>query len=343
MKKIKINFVDFWDGFDKKDNFFYKTLSEKFEVIITDKPDYLFYSVFGVEHKKSDCIKIFYTGECVSPNFQECDYALGFDYLTFEDRYYRLPNYLRKENDIQLVSKKHIDIESEINNKEGFCCFCYSNAGAKERNYFFRELSKYKKVDSGGSVFNNIGYQVGDGRYNIRAKDRDSSKIEWQRKYKFCIAFENTSYRGYTTEKLPQAFAAQTIPIYWGNPLIEKEFNGNAFINCHNYNNFNEVIEMIKKIDNDDELYAKMLSESAWNNRNVEEQVEGAKYFLESIFLQPLKLARRRYRSHVIDLLSRKNENIYSKQIVLDSIQNGYIGKGFELELLKSYYKRIRK
>lgn len=83
----------------------------------------------------------------------------------------------------------------------------------------------------------------------------------FQQQYKFSIAFENTSSKGYTTEKLIEAKAAGTIPIYWGNPEIAKEFNTKSFINCHEYENFDEVIEVIKKIDNDDELYLKYLNE----------------------------------------------------------------------------------
>ena len=35
--------------------------------------------------------------------------------------------------------------------------------------------------------------------------------------HKFNIAFENSSYPGYVTEKITDAFIANTIPIYWGD------------------------------------------------------------------------------------------------------------------------------
>lgn len=342
MKTIKLDFVDFWDGFDKKDNFFYKIIAERYKVIISDNPDYIFFSVFGVEHKKYNCIKIFYTGESVSPDFEECDYAMGFDYIEFGDRYCRLPNYLRKTNDVELVSKKHLNVEAAIKQKESFCCFCYSNGSAKERNYFFKELSKYKKVDSGGTVFNNIGYLVGNGRHT-KAKDRDSSKIEWQKKYKFCIAFENISYNGYTTEKLPQAFAAQTIPIYWGNPLIGKEFNENAFINCHKYSNFLGVVEMIKKIDNDEALFKKMLSEQAWDDKLVNKWINNAQKFILFIFEQDIKESQRRCTNAFKKLNRKQKEILYSEKIICESIKNKTVSKGFELDILKAYLKRIKK
>ena len=77
---------------------------------------------------------------------------------------------------------------------------------------FFDKLSTYKQVSSGGRFRNNIGGAVAD-------------KKAFQADHKFAIAFENTSYDGYCTEKLMEAFAAGTIPIYWGDPNVAKDFN----------------------------------------------------------------------------------------------------------------------
>ena len=46
-KTIKINFKFFWPGFDPEDNFFTYFLRKKYHVIISDNPDYLFYSVYN--------------------------------------------------------------------------------------------------------------------------------------------------------------------------------------------------------------------------------------------------------------------------------------------------------
>jgi hypothetical protein len=73
-----------------------------------------------------------------------------------------------------------------------------SNASGKVRNRFYNELSKYKQIASGGKVYNNVGYRVPD-------------KLAFIQDYKFCISFENRSYPGYTTEKIVEAFFANTI------------------------------------------------------------------------------------------------------------------------------------
>lgn len=248
MKKIKIKFVDFWKNLNCKENDFYRILSKKYDVEISENPEFLFYSVSGDEHLEYDSIKIFYTGENVIPDFNLCDYGIGFSYIEFGERYLRLPLYFLqgyKEN-----LKKALEVhKKEIQKRNKFCNFIYSNGKAdREREEFYNLLSQYKKVDSGGRYLNNIGGPVED-------------KFSFQQQYKFSIAFENTSSKGYTTEKLIEAKAAGTIPIYWGNPEISKEFNSKSFINCHEYESFEEVIEEIKKIDNDDELYCKYLRE----------------------------------------------------------------------------------
>jgi hypothetical protein len=86
--------------------------------------------------------------------------------------------------------------------------------------------------------------------------------------HKFDLAFENSSYPGYATEKIVQAFAAGTVPIYWGDPLIAREYNEKAFVNCHNFSDFDAVIEEVKRVDQDDELYRSMLEEPALVNAN---------------------------------------------------------------------------
>lgn len=65
---------------------------------------------------------------------------------------------------------------------------------------------------------------------------------------------------GYTTEKIIEPFVSNVVPIYWGNPLIYKEFNTNMFLNWHDYNDDDALIKEIIKIDNDKELYMKYLN-----------------------------------------------------------------------------------
>jgi Tfp pilus assembly protein PilF len=244
-QKIKIDFSDFPADFNKESNFFYDLLSRRYDIEITDDPDFLIYSPFGRDFFKYQCIRIFYASENIRPDFNECDYAFSFDYADNNKRNYRLPFYVVACDTSSLTNPKP-DPEPIMRGKTKFCNMVVSLPVRNERIDFFYKLSKYKKVDSGGRFLNNIGGPVRD-------------KMEFIKDYKFSICFENSSYPGYTTEKIVHAMLVHSIPVYWGNPLIHKDFNTKSFINCHDYSNFDEVVERIIEIDNDVELYKEYL------------------------------------------------------------------------------------
>lgn len=285
MKTIKINFADFWDGFDPENNFLISVLRERYDVQICDDPDYLFYSCFGLTHTPFGGIKIFYTGEDVSPDFNLCDYAIGFDEIQFGDRYLRYPIFAHRRW-FDKAQVKHLITDEDIAKKDKFCNFIYSNFKANPaRRQFFELLSQYKPVDSGGRYLNNIGKPVAD-------------KLSFQSQYKFSIAFENDMSDGYTTEKMTDAFAAKTIPIYWGNAHVAQDFNAKAFINCNDYDSFADVIERVKQIDQDDALFRSILEEPIFTPENHPERFseDRLREFLFAIFDQPLERASRRSR-----------------------------------------------
>lgn len=122
------------------------------------------------------------------------------------------------------------------------------------------------------------------------------SKLEFQSQCKFSIAFENTTSPGYTTEKILHAFISNTIPIYWGDPEVTKDFNPKAFINCHDFENFEAVIERIKEVDNNDELYLTILKEPPFVDNKIPGNLQKNKLtaFLQNIFDQEKEKANRR-------------------------------------------------
>ena len=246
MKKIRVAFTDFWDVFNPKDNFIMDALSKNFEVEISDDPDFVFCSIFGRRHLKYDCAKIYYTGENIAPDFNLVDYGMGFPEIDFYDRYLRLPHYALYPRACEMALKKPEMSDEELVGR-GFGSYVISNAVSDpERLAMIDALSRYRELASGGRYHNNVGGPVAD-------------KIGFSKGYKFSIAFENSSSRGYTTEKIMESFAASTVPIYWGNPDIAKEFNPDSFINCHDFPDFEKAVEFIRKVDSNDELYLKMV------------------------------------------------------------------------------------
>lgn len=315
MKTLKIKFSGMGGDFCPENNFIINILRKCYKIELSDKPDYLIYSVNSKDYLNYNCIRIYFTPENLTPDFNICDYAIGFHYIDFEDRYIRFPLYLvngfrayKKDDyalDLQLAMKKHDNVKYKLNKKTKFCSFVYSNSQAALcREKLFETLSQYKLVSSGGRYKNNIGKPVED-------------KLKFQEAHKFVIAFENTSTSGYTTEKIVGAFAAGAIPIYWGNPKIEEEFNAGSFINCNALGltekgepeAIEKIVEVIKKIDKDDSTYLQMLSTPAFTvNNDANKQLERFEKFLCNIFDQPLEKAYRRNRFYWGERYERKQK-----------------------------------
>ena len=278
MKTIKIKFVDFWPGFNERENVFVLLLSASYLVELSDDPEYLFFSCFGTVHLQFDCIKVFFTGENLVPDFTFADYGIGFHYIEFADRYLRFPLYMLNHLSADLLEHKHAD---QAHTNRRFCNFVYSNGSWSDpvRVEFFKLLSKYKPVDSGGALLNNLGYKVSD-------------KLDFLRNYKFTIAFENSSSPGYTTEKIVDAMIANTVPIYWGNPLIELEFNKRSFIDVRSYASLADAVEHVRYLDSDDIAYMNVLSEpwvleGSLGREMIELGMGRLQAFLAAIILNP--------------------------------------------------------
>lgn len=94
-------------------------------------------------------------------------------------------------------------------------------------------------------------------------------KLDFISDYKFVIAFENSSFPGYTTEKIFEGMLVNSIPIYWGNPLIHLEFNDKSFINAHQYGSLQEVVDKIIELDQDDNKYKEYLKQPYFKNNQI--------------------------------------------------------------------------
>lgn len=263
MKKIKINFVDFWPDLNNENNFFLQLLSKHYEVEIHDDPDILFYSKFGFEHLKYKCKKVFYTGENIKPDFKECDYSFSFEET--DKRNFCFPHFVEYNGFFELMNG-HFNLEhSTMREKEKteFCSFMASNFGATERIQFVEKLMQYKKVDCSGPVLYNMETKNVPGKEieNRVYKDWRREKLDIIHNYKFTIAFENEQSQNYVTEKIFQPLLVKSIPIYWGASNIDEYFNPKAFINVSKFESFDDAIKEIVKIDQNPALYNEYITQ----------------------------------------------------------------------------------
>ena len=271
MKELRIFYVDFWKGLSMEEFLFTEILKKHYHVVLDNKnPEIIFCSTFGNQYLNYQCTRILFVGEPYTPDFNLYDYAIGFDHIRFMDRYLRYPLYLLEKEKMNKALHKHECTKDQILREKKFCNFVVSAGGGKEdiRTKIFEKLSQYKRVDSGGKYKNNLpDHQPVPDKY------------EFQKNYRFSLAMENSKISGYTTEKIIDAWAAGTIPIYWGNPDIVKEFNPASFIMI---TDDEEWLDKVIEIDQSDDLYEKMSKEPIYLP-NQEIDIEVLEKFLLNI------------------------------------------------------------
>lgn len=288
-KKLRILFTDMWDGFNSSYNVFLLMLQESLrqanlsllvegyspESLPTgETPSLLLFGPFGTTWKQdkwTSVPKAHYTGEN-TPSVQDATVFLnlGYPHADFVDeKYIRLPLWMLEidwfgANLDLLQNPKPLPIDrctqvypEEIVQKKKFCAFVVTNPCNSLRNNAFHWLSQYKQVDSAGRLFNNVGDAIYAG---LGGGGGELLKHEFLKQYKFCLAFENAASQGYTTEKLLHAKAAGSIPIYWGDPKVERDFDTSGFLDARSVSTPDQLIELVKKIDSNPSAYMRMLS-----------------------------------------------------------------------------------
>ena len=141
-------------------------------------------------------------------------------------------------------------------------------------------------------MLNTLGYRVGD-------------KQAFLRDYKFTIAFENESHPGYTTEKIVEPMLSDSIPIYWGDPLVGRDFDTRSFLSAHDSRTLDDLVERVIEVDRNPALHLELLGRP-WYSDNRVPACADASAILDQftrIFSTPVApVARCRSISHMLGL-----------------------------------------
>lgn len=242
---LRVKFVDLCSNPDEPVEECIQLLNRYYTVEKSESPDAVFCTGMGTSHRHYDCFKFWYTGENMRPPVFAVDYALSHDEID-HPRHTRWPHYALYRWIPELEHKDSEKVRVAMQNKPDFCSYVFSNSLCDERIKIFHLLNEYKRVNSGGRVMNNVGGPV-------------PSKHKFLQTHKFDIAFENSSHLGYTTEKIADAMRAHCVPIYWGNLHVAKDFNPESFINAHDFDSLNSLVDYVIKVDQDQELYEKVM------------------------------------------------------------------------------------
>ncbi len=228
--------------------------------------------------------------------------------------------------------------------KSRFCNFFYSNDSSPEtiiRRLFCKSLMRYKHIDCAGRSLNNIPASAREQVVSRYKTNWRKGKWKHIKDYKFTIAFENQASAGYVTEKILDPLLCGSIPIYWGAPDIADYYNPDAFINCHDYNTFDEVIERVIEVDNNPILYQKY--------RNAPPMLPGSHYDDMS------NKVRMAWEDIVSEILSRRDDKqtvigkqvfsiaIFWQELMQKNVENFSQNLSFTKKLTKSYLSNLRR
>jgi len=281
VETLKVAYADFWPEWNEE-NFIQPILQKYFNVVVDQKnPDVLFHSIFGGMSQTPNykCKKVLYLGENYrSANFKS-DYSISFD--PHSETNYRLPLW-----QVYLLLKP--ELKDKLFNRvrhqkfERFCSFTVSNPSNNIRINHFEKISQYKKVHSYGKVRTNdlSLQQLSAGKYWRDAK----YQFFLDHPHKFMMAYENTFYPYYCTEKLMDAFLAGSLPIYWGDPKVFKDWNEDAFLNANRLGNY--VHDSVKRLDASsefDEIYAQPVFRDYQQEMHLENMAEFENWLIKIV------------------------------------------------------------
>ena len=280
--KIQINTVGYWS--DVRDNFFNlsfpeamfkaientKNISKDNFQLCSYKPVIEFFSVNSKHNaidKSKAKLKIFYTGEDVNKNYlnfhdmllDKTDLSIGFDYPDMRDNrknYIRYPfwllRYFEYTEDKDNILEKVKWFNSRQNNRERFCSYVARHDEDGFRKQLVDIVNEVAPVSCAGAHLHND-----DTLKTIYNND----KLAYNSHFMLNVCPENVSVRGYTTEKLFDAFAAGCIPVYCGSEGKPEDFININSIVYFDGNNKTEVIEIIKRLKDDENYYNEFIKQ----------------------------------------------------------------------------------
>jgi len=186
--------------------------------------------------------RLWFTGENIRPPLdRNFDAYFSFDQDSYGGRNFYLPSWIQllalaenyalphlgvKLRESTLLSNRQITRE-----KRKFVCVIMRNRNST-RLRAIEALRKFGEVDIYGPA---AGSYLPD-------------KFQVASNYKFTLCFENDLYPGYVTEKLIEAYATETVPLYWGDLGDDLRINRKAFINLRDFANLESFAEYVSFI-----------------------------------------------------------------------------------------------
>jgi hypothetical protein len=222
---VRLRYANFFPGFSDALclSHVLMELADEYAFVFEGEPDILLVNCYSQGPVgETGALKVGYFTENIAPDLTNFDYFFGCEYtpLIGDSRYCK-----RVYGPLAVHTFDGCaDPAAALAAKSEFCNYIYtSRVGYRER--FYDALSRYKPVRAPGKSRNNC--------QDLAARDAGdwhAAKRAYLSKFKFTVAMENSRRPGYVTEKLFDAFDADTVPIYWGDPALEAIVNKDAVV-----------------------------------------------------------------------------------------------------------------
>ena len=286
--KVRLRFEWFEPWFDKKNNFITDFFDEElFDIEVFDDPaanvDFEFVSVYPplkrdlqarihrlrtrmpvwqqdttesypLEFKpdtENFKTRIWYTSENVRPPFQkDFDLFFSFDQDSYGGTNFYLPlwqlhlgheekhgrplnpnNALgRVVSQAELLEKRQLP-KNRFQERKFACVFMANPQPTRLR--LIEELAKYGDVDI----------------YGLYSGKSVKTKYDIANNYNFLLCPENDLFPGYVTEKLPDAYMCDVVPLYWGDLGSDKSINQKSFLNLAHFPSIKDFCAHVANLD----------------------------------------------------------------------------------------------
>jgi len=283
MKTLRVYFLDWYDWIlpgSSSDNIFLWILKKHYNVVIDPvNPEVLFYSLFFNKHLEyKNCLKIYVNSEPLAYNnleiydknlrhvvsINDADHIITSYKSNIQKNFY-MPIFLMWLYHHIYVTKVIESFESLLesrtpNEKKDFCVYLHNNNVPVKRKSIFGKLSDYKYIHTKSDL------GIPDGSLNKINSIKDFKFSFAMQNHHYSENFENYDVPGLIDEKIIESLIANTIPIYYGNELVDEYLNEKSFLNYHNFKTEEEFIDAIIKIDRSPILTNQMLSEPIITN-----------------------------------------------------------------------------
>lgn len=209
--------------------------------------------VEALRTRKVAPLTLFHSAENIRHDVHKVDYSISFDLNIQSSTHFRLPYWM------EMLDWSHEGIIGNQNPRYGQLLkieklmqplgshFLKRNRAAAFLSSHIREPRK-TLFDAVHKVIPITGFGA---HFNKSIEDHHQSgflKHTLLQDFAFNLCPENGMYPGYYTEKVPEAFYAQCLPITWVDENVKIDFNPNAFINLApmswcNFSPLQEIIE----------------------------------------------------------------------------------------------------